>query len=211
MSDPYIPSKDLLALTILALLAEQPMHPYQMQRLTHERHKDFAISKIRTLYNTVDRLQQAGLIEPAETSREGKRPERTVYRLTSDGRDEFFQWLKELISTPVPELPVFSAAISFLAHLPMADALSALQMRSALLEGAIGTLDGYLHGLTVQLPRIVLLESEYMRTLHQAELEWTRSLIEDIRSGKLAWDADQYHRQSAPGETGSASTSAEKE
>src|SRR5690242_14900046 len=73
--------RNLWALTVLCLLRERPMHPYEMQRLIRERHKDeFLDLKRGSLYHAMERLQAAGLVEPMETFREGRRPERTVYR-----------------------------------------------------------------------------------------------------------------------------------
>ncbi len=190
MADLTHSQRDLVSLTILALLAEQPRHPYEMQRLIRERHKDFARVNPRGLYHAVDRLVKAGLIEPLETNREGKRPERTIYRLTAEGREDFTAWLGELISTPVPEYPVFMAASSFMAHLPVAEVLRALETRAILLEGELAGLDAYARGLETQLTRPVLLELEYTRALRQAELNWVRALSEDIRTGKLMWNPD---------------------
>ena len=76
----------LLALAVLALLFERPMHPYEMAATMRERHKEESI-KLRygSLYTVVETLQRDGLIEPHETSRDGRRPERTVYTLTDAG------------------------------------------------------------------------------------------------------------------------------
>jgi DNA-binding PadR family transcriptional regulator len=76
---------DLIGLAVLGLLTEHARHPYEMHRLMHERHKDFASGKGRTFYDAVERLQRQGLIEPVETTRAGNRPERTVYRITEEG------------------------------------------------------------------------------------------------------------------------------
>ncbi|MHB8620330.1 MAG: PadR family transcriptional regulator [Chloroflexota bacterium] len=180
---------DLMALMVLALLSEQPRHPYDLQRLIRERHKDFADGKPRSLYHAVDHLAGKGFIELVETSREGKRPERTIYRMTDDGREEFTQRLADLLETPQAEHPVFEAAISFLAYLPPERALDVLSARLVGLESGAAALEACLRGLRVQLhlPRLFILEVEYSRVLCQAELEWVRSLIEDIRSGRLAW------------------------
>ena len=185
-------SPNPLALTVLALLIEQPRHPYEMQRLMRERHKDFAAGKTRGFYDAVDRLARDGLVEPLETSREGKRPERTVYRITDEGREEFQTWLNALLSTPVAEYPLFMVAVSFLAYLPPTVAVSTLQRRVVALESVIAGLDTALRSLQEEfhLPRLYLVEQEYMRALRQAELAWVRAVIADIRSGRLAWDFD---------------------
>jgi len=183
-------SPNPLALTVLALLLEQPRHPYEMQRLMRERHKDFAAGKARGFYDAVDRLARHGLVEPLETSREGKRPERTVYRITAEGREEFKEWLSQLLSTPVAEYPLFMVAVSFLAYLPPEAAVSTLRERAVALSSATAGLDTSLRALQEQLrlPRLFLLEHEHARALRQAELDWVRAVIADIQTGRLIWD-----------------------
>ena len=183
-------SRDPLVLTILALLAERPRHPYEIQRLIRERKKDFASSTQRTLYHAIDRLVKAGLILPLETNREGNRPERTVYQLTDDGHDSFVGWLGELLAQPLSEYPLFTVAISFLAYLPMETALQALAARIIELEGEVAGIEARLQGLGQSLHRLLLLELEYVRALRLGELAWVRTIIQDIRAGRLIWDAE---------------------
>jgi DNA-binding PadR family transcriptional regulator len=183
-------SRDLLALTILALLTEQPRHPYEVQQQIRERHKDFAKGKPRALYHAVDQLVQAGAIEPVETNREGKRPERTVYRITDEGREEFFGWLRDLLENPASEYPAFTAAVSFLGYLPSETVVQALQGRIVALTSEIAALDSALRVLLDRwrMPRLWVIEHEFTRAIRQAELEWVQSLLEDLQSGRLTWD-----------------------
>src|SRR5919197_1785983 len=93
--------KTPLALALLNLLNEAPMHPYEMQVKMRERGHERAIRvKAASVYDTVERLTRLGFVEPLETSREGRRPERTVYRLTTRGAEELHAWLRDLISIP---------------------------------------------------------------------------------------------------------------
>jgi DNA-binding PadR family transcriptional regulator len=195
------PSRDVMALTVLALLAEQPCHPYEMQRLIRVRHKDFAAGKTRALYHAVKRLTQETLIEPAEVSREGRRPERTVYRITSEGREELEGWLIDLLSTPLTEFPIFNVAVSFLGRVAPAEALSALRARALMLGTHLAAFEGAVRVLGDHLPRVVLLENEHALALGRAELAWVRSLIGDIEAGRLTWDTGQGpNAQSQDGE-----------
>jgi acyl-CoA thioesterase FadM len=41
------------------------------------------------------------------------------------------------------------------------------------------------------LPRITRLETEYLRAVTAAELEWVRTVVEDLRAGRLAWSKEQ--------------------
>jgi DNA-binding PadR family transcriptional regulator len=189
-------SQDLLALPVLALLSEQPRHPYEIERLIRERRKDFAAGKRRGLYHAVERLVRDGYIEPVETSREGKRPERTVYRITAEGREELEGWLRELLQNPITEYPVFTTAVGFLGYLSSDTVVQALKARAVALETNIAGANTALAALQEQLhlPRLVLLEHEYTRALCRAELDWVYALIADIRAGRLSWDKDALDR-----------------
>ena len=112
-----------LMLMVLVLLAEAPMHPYEMQRLMQWRGKDNVVRVQRgSLYPAVERLAKAGLIEPFETERAGRRPERTVYQLTAEGRDTAEVWLSTMIRDVRNEFPEFPAALSFMPMLSTEDA-----------------------------------------------------------------------------------------
>ena len=93
-----------LALAILGCLTERPMHPYEISTTLRERGKEASIKlNYGSLYAVVESLQKHHLIEAQETTREGRRPERTVYAITPAGVEEFEDWLAELLSTPVKE------------------------------------------------------------------------------------------------------------
>jgi DNA-binding PadR family transcriptional regulator len=191
--------RNLWALTVLCLLRGGPLHPYEMQRLIHQRHKDKLLDLRRgSLYHAVAQLQRAGLIEPVETRRAGRRPEHTVYRLTRAGEDEVVAWLREILARPAPEPSPFLAAVSYLTRLTPEDVLAALRERAGTLEAELADLETTLHGgaaernpvlrdLGPQITRLVLLENEYLRALRRAELEWVRALIEDLERGRLSW------------------------
>jgi len=71
---PRLP-RAALALAVMNLLLERPMHPYEIQRLLRQRHKDeLLVLKRGSLYHAINRLLQAGLIETVSTGRAGRRP-----------------------------------------------------------------------------------------------------------------------------------------
>jgi DNA-binding PadR family transcriptional regulator len=117
---------DLTAITALGLLAERPRHPYEMQRLIRYRDKSYVKGLPRSLYHAIDRLSAAGLVEAGEPTREGRRPERTVYSITDAGREELETWLGDLLATPDANDPAaYSAALSLIAYLTPEQAFTA--------------------------------------------------------------------------------------
>src|SRR5687768_8827705 len=102
-----------LALAVLALLSERPMHPYEMAQTMRERHQEEVIKlNYGSLYTVVESLQRHELIAASATQRAGNRPERTVYSVTDAGTAELHDWLRELIAVPAQEYRRFEAGIS---------------------------------------------------------------------------------------------------
>ena len=177
-----------LALAVMALLYERPMHPYEMVSLMRERGKHESVRlKYSSLYSVVGALEREGLIVPRETVREGRRPERTVYEITGAGREEFLTWLRELLREPVKEYTQFAAGLSFLPGLPPEEAVALLKERVLRLEEETEEMRSRLDTAMEQfnLPRLFLVESEHELMLREAELGWVRGLVEEIETGAL--------------------------
>lgn len=192
MNRPPRIHRNLWALVVLGLLRERPMHPYEMQRLIRERGKgDLLDLKRGSLYHAVERLERAGMIEPVETSREGRRPERTVYRATEAGVDQLVEWVREMVGRPTRDTNEFIAAIAHLPHLSPADAADLLETRAAFLQAEIASLDSVLETLTPRLGPLVLLESDLSRALKRAEREWVLRLVQDLRRGVHRWNPEE--------------------
>lgn len=177
------------------------MHPYRMQRLIKERGKDQVINvqQRASLYQVIDQLLRAGLIIVAETAREEGYPERTVYKLTDKGHHTAITWLREMLSTPAQEFPEFPAAVSLLPILTTEDALQQFERREATLSDKMAAIDEELQTYAASLPRLFLLEAEYMREVLKSELKWVRSIIADLRSGELSWNQEWLQPFSPPG------------
>ena len=185
-----------LALAILEFLWESPMHPYGMQRMIKERGKDHVVNiGLRTnIYQTIDRLRRAGLIAVEETQRQEKWPDRTVYRLTDEGQGVATRWLREAISTPMKEFPEFPAAVSFMTGLAPEDALHQLEIRGQRLRAELARMDADLKKYSRSIPRLFLLEEEYLRDVLKVEIRWVMSVVRDLASGALTWDQEQLKK-----------------
>ena len=190
--------KNLWSLTVLVFLRLRPMHPYELQSIIRLTHKDdFLQLNPGSLYNSIDRLLRAALIEVSETTRSGRRPERTVYRITSRGEQEAVQWLRELLETPAENSTWFYAALSFLPALEPEDVCAQLTKRIAHLEADIRS---YRHVLRTVIPRVGrlnLVELEYAVAMRIAEARWVKRLIRDVRQRKLTWNPEKVRKFAA--------------
>jgi DNA-binding PadR family transcriptional regulator len=188
-----------LALAILALLYEAPMHPYEMQRLIKERGKDEVINvRQRTsLYQVIERLLREGFISVLETTRAENRPERTIYALTDAGRETTLRWIREMIAIPERDFPDFPAALAQLALLTPDDTRQQLSLRAEALQREQRRVEELLRGVAAFLPRLFVLETEYQLRVLEAELVWVRSLVADLADGSLTWDEAEIRNLAA--------------
>jgi DNA-binding PadR family transcriptional regulator len=177
-----------LALTVLSLLTYQPLHPYGIRRLIKQWGKDDVVNvgQPASLYRTIERLQEARLVAVSQTERDQRYPERTVYEITEAGRETAKRWLAEMVSAPVSEFPRFPAALSFVMMLTPAELAFLLGQRAARLEATLAEIEVSL-AAEPPLPRIIMLDNEYLRAVTAAELAWVRGTAADLTAGRFRW------------------------
>jgi DNA-binding PadR family transcriptional regulator len=178
-----------LAMAVLELLLEKPMHPYEMAQVLRTRHIEARANvKPGSLYHAVERLESHGHIEVVDTQREGRRPERTVYGVTEAGRDAFTARAKAMIGTTVPEYPEYASGLSALNELDREDALAELRTRALKLQAEAAAEQVIMDSLAAKpLPAVYWLDVRYIAARRAFELAWTNQLIEDITTGRVEW------------------------
>ena len=176
-----------LALAVLACLTERPMHPYEMAATMRTRGQDQSIRlNYGSLYGVVENLLKRGLVEEQEVVRDGRRPERTIYRITDDGRAEVDAWMAELLGRTAKEFPQFEAGLSLMGVLPPDRVVDLLHERVDALQARLLELEAIVEATTRNgVPRIFLVEMDYERALVDADCMFTEQLASDIESGTL--------------------------
>ena len=178
---------NLMALAVLATVVQRPMHRYEMASLMRARGKDRDMDiKWGSLYTVIANLEKNRLLEVIEVTRQGARPERTVYRITDAGRDELVGWTRELIAEPEAEHTRFIAGLSVLAVLTPRDVIDLLRRRLGRLTETIDALTAQLRQAS-DVPRLFLIEDEYRIAMTQAETDWTRSLLDELSAGTFPY------------------------
>lgn len=178
-----------LALSILALLDARDMHPYELAATMRDRHYDeFVRLNFGSLYHTVDALERDGWIASVEREQEGRRPERTIYRLTDSGRRLLRQAIGEIVAQPRREYPHFAAGLMHLHHLGAASATAHLKDRVDALGAKIQKLTGIMSQLREEgVSRLALIELEHKIAMFEAERTWVRKIEREIADGRLEW------------------------
>ncbi|MER6666882.1 PadR family transcriptional regulator [Amycolatopsis japonica] len=207
-----------LALAVLSMLMEaeqlqqEALHPYRMQRLIKDRGKDEVVNvgQRASLYRTIDRLNRTGLIRAVESNRVDKRPERTLYELTDEGRRVWREWILDALETPTRSYAEFPAAIAFIPLLEPGEVLGQLELRRKKLASELKRIQAIV-AETTEIGRLFALEMEYLRATTAAELEWVESIVGDLRSGSVTWSREwlselssRYQRSPAGGTDESA-------
>jgi DNA-binding PadR family transcriptional regulator len=171
-----------LALAVLAFLLMEPMHPYELGRRLQETDKDRSFKYNRgSLYMVVKQLSKAGFIAEQETVRDTQRPERTVYALTGEGREELYDWLRELVAQPQEEYPQFGVALSLLSVLSPIEAAELLGRRLTALTGEAEEIRANVRTATeAGVAWLFLVEEEYRLAVLDAESRFVTGLIESL-------------------------------
>lgn len=177
-------------MAILSFLWEAPLHPYGMQRLIKIRGKDLVLNiKQRSgIYQTINRLEQNGLITTMNVLHQKNKPDKTIYQITDKGRSTLCTWMRRCLSTPAREYPEFPASVSFLTILTPGDVVRQLKKRETLLLREIRQLDSDYNEEIRSLPRLFLLEVEYLIEIKKAEARWVQSVIKALEEKELDWD-----------------------
>ncbi|SDD71311.1 DNA-binding transcriptional regulator, PadR family [Paenibacillus sp. UNCCL117] len=102
-----------MKLVILGLLMEEDCHPYEMRLKMKERNMLHYIKMQEgSLYYAIETLEKSGAVEQADTEKDSSRQGRTVYRITSAGRQLFQELLEaQFTDTKTVYHPLYAALV----------------------------------------------------------------------------------------------------
>lgn len=103
-----------MKLVILGLLMEGDTHPYEIRHTMKEREMHHYI-KMRdgSLYYAIDQLRKDGFIEAIEVVKESGRPDKTIYRITENGKELFKELLLQQFKEPKEIYDPMGTALMF--------------------------------------------------------------------------------------------------
>ena len=163
-------------IVVLSLLAEQPRHGYDLDRVIEQRgYRQWTSLAFSSVYYLLKRLSERGLLEPDE----GSQGRRTVFRVTEAGRRELRQAAGERVLAPAPPSAGVLPALNAYSRLDD-PALAALLAQRA--EALLGRLDE-LRALRAQVDEehaLAIFDYEILR--QEADLVWTRTLLKKAGS-----------------------------
>lgn len=196
---PSGPPLTPVAVVLLSLLHEGPMHPYELhQRLAGRGSARLVRINPGAVYHGIERLERDGLVEAARTERQGRRPERTLYRLTDDGRKAFVARVLGLLGEEHDEYPAFPVGLAEAHVAPLGQVVEQLEARRRRIDARLAEVR--LRGDELReagVARRYLLDVEHELAVGEAESRWLGALLEDLRSGGLGWGGGEEAEQEA--------------
>ena len=163
-------------IVVLSLLAEQPHHGYDLDRVIEQRgYRQWTSLAFSSVYYLLKRLSERGLLEPDE----GSQGRRTVFRVTEAGRRELRQAAGERVLAPAPPSAGVLPALNAYSRLDDPELVTLLVRRA---EALLGRLDE-LRALRAQVDEehaLAIFDYEILR--QEADLAWTRSLLKKAGS-----------------------------
>ncbi len=177
-------STRLLVLGVVRIF--QPVHGYDVRReLLSWRVDQWANVAPGSIYNALKSMTRDALLEIVGTDQVGGRPERTTYRLTPEGENEFQVLLREAWWTIRPPVDPLMPALCFLPAMKRDELIAALKHR-------IPQIRGYLEHVAfavAELPSATV--PEHVKELYrlsaaraEAEIPWSEQLLQRLEQGE---------------------------
>jgi DNA-binding PadR family transcriptional regulator len=177
-----------LAVVVLGMLAEEPLHPYGMRQRANERAYDRMPGvRVSSLYDTVARLASAGLLDADEAIRAGNRPERTRYRITPAGLNSLTAWVEATLADD-GDADGLAAALAFMYSVGRNRVVDLLRGRADRLGAALDTDEDELaRSARDDAAPIFLSEHRYLLARRRAERDWITEFVVSLQNGDLSW------------------------
>ncbi|WP_271750243.1 PadR family transcriptional regulator [Cohnella sp. JJ-181] len=193
-----------MKLLILGILLEKDRHPYEIRQTMVNRNWNYAF-RLRdgSLYYAVDQLRERGWIEAVHTVPvPGEhRPDKTIYRITASGRQEFERLMYEQLEQPAyPQHPMM-LAMPFLRYADQTRVAEIAGRQLAACEERIASLERVMAEKARRIPSSALRMIGGMLEFGRAEREWLSLIVAEAANGaydEVRDDAGEWSRVARP-------------
>jgi len=169
------------ATMLLGLINEKPLNAYEItKQLQFMNVKQWYNIADSTVYTTIRNLEKKELIS-GTVEKIGNMPDRTIYRITEEGKTELLNSLKKSILEFDYDSNVFSITAFFIDIFPVEE-------RRELLKERLDILNNYLNGIeqqikemgTLNTPKIAVANVQRIQYIVIAEIFGTQKLLDII-------------------------------
>lgn len=158
-----------------------PMHGHRIRRAAQiDRTELWANVKPGSLYGALHRMEAEGIVEAVRTEQEGKRPARTVYGITDEGREELAAHRDEALREATLRPDPVDLALQFTDDLSEAALRSALEARRASLASQLASWRQVGESADPHLSQMERMTFGHTLGRLEAELSWHDELLEKL-------------------------------
>jgi DNA-binding PadR family transcriptional regulator len=170
-------------LAVLSLLAEQPMHGYQIEQTIELRGmREWTEIGFSSIYYILEKLRTRGCVESRLEPAKGKGPSRQVFSLSPAGRAVFRQAALNALASPSRSFSSFQLGLASLPMLGQKEILNALRSYKTMLKDKHAELAAKNAVLLPSLPWHVAGLFELDLAQLQCELDWLKEFIQTVES-----------------------------
>lgn len=170
-------------LVVLGLLSERPRYGYEIKTIIDHLMSHIIDVSSGSLYYGLKKLLQDGLIDEDSIERIGRRPERSVFKITALGQEVLARELPRVIFPQASPFFQMDLALFFFDLMDPHERAKKLAMRKLFLEQAITFLDE----IDAQYSKQMRVGSKYILQhilkYIDMELEFIQSLLKDLPEG----------------------------
>lgn len=174
------------AVIILALIERHPLNAYEIiKMLNHMKVKEWYNVADSTVYATIKAMEKKEYIIGV-VQKDGNMPDKTVYSLTSTGKEEVTRTISHYISDFDYDTIPFSIAGFFITILEKEKAVDLLQKRLKLLAKILSGITEQLDRLAdSNIPPFAVFNIKRSELIVDAELKGTALLLETVKNTSL--------------------------
>ena len=190
---------DVLDHTVLGVLADGPLHGYELRKRLTAILGPFRALSFGSLYPCLHRLTAQGLVEQvdavdrAEVAPMASRRSRIVYALTAAGKEAFAVWVADY-GPDSWEDEAFAARMAFFSRTDAAVRLRILEGRRARMEERMRTLEKALQRTNEHMDLYAERLQQHGVERAASEVTWLEELIDMERTARLRRRATKRSR-----------------
>ena len=186
-------------LLVLGVLHRGDFHPYEIKRrLSNAMVECYVDVDVGTLYYAIRQLAQGKLIEATGREAVKRGGMRTVYRITTQGKERFQELLHAQFETKGPVCETLYAPMLFLQFADLDQVAAALRRRIAWLDAGIAEIATLRPQLEPNLATGGRHLMEHLDQQRRLDRRWLQAVLKDVEGGRVRDVADP--RRLAAGE-----------
>jgi len=187
-------STRLLVLGVVRIF--QPVHGYDVRRELLSWHaEEWASASPGSIYNALKTLTKDRLLEVVGTDQVGARPERTTYRLTAEGEEQFQQMLRDSWWNVRQPIDPLMPPLAFMSAMPRKELQAVLKHRIAQIHGMRESLRFAIEGARFETtPEHVREMFRLTEARIASEVAWAETLLAAIGRGGYYFADDPWDK-----------------